>query len=272
MKEWDLIIDRKPGEGYWNMAVDEFLFELVRKSPAMTILRFYSWKKPTVSIGYSQAVENTVDIPFCRDNGITIVRRLTGGKLVLHHQEVTYSLASSDAAMFPSTVTGSYRRISEGMMIGLKRMGLDPVLADTTPQDYRRGQFPCFSQPARDEVMVDGRKIIGSAQKRVGSCFLQHGSIPLKNSEKLLASVSSLKEGCEKLRMTSLSRATGKKVEFDGAVKMFIEGISEYFKVRWKMRILSEAERRSIGILQHRRYDHPEWTFRSSSAASPFLQ
>jgi len=272
MKEWDLIVDRKPGKGSWNMAVDEFLFESVQKTAAKTVLRFYSWRRPTVSIGYSQEIAEAVDVAFCRENGIDIVRRLTGGKLVLHHQEVTYSLSSSDNALFPSTVAGSYRRISEALMIGLERMGLVPALADATPEDYRHGRFPCFSHPARDEVTVDGRKIVGSAQKRIGSCFLQHGSIPLEVNEKLLASVSSDKESCEGLRMTSLSRAIGENVKFDGAVKMFIDGISEYFTIQWNERYLTAAERQVIRKVQRERYSHPDWTFRGSSEASPLPQ
>ncbi|MBN1222539.1 MAG: lipoate--protein ligase family protein [Candidatus Aminicenantes bacterium] len=261
MTEWDLIVDAEPGEGSWNMAVDEFLFESIRRETSKTVLRFYAWRRPTASIGYSQKIDKVVDTSFCNKNGIDIVRRLTGGKLVLHHREVTYSLSSCDLKSFSPTVSESYKRISEAMMLGLKKMGLSPILADKTPQDYIRGHLPCFSRPARDEVMIAGGKIIGSAQKRIGPCFLQHGSIPLEENEKLLASVSSIAAGSDNLSMTSLCRAIGKRITFDRAVEMLAEGISEYFEVRLKKRTLSLAEQKSIRKIQRERYANPDWTF-----------
>ncbi|MGB6338672.1 MAG: hypothetical protein WBF32_02770, partial [Candidatus Aminicenantaceae bacterium] len=99
MKEWDLIIDDTLFDGSWNMAVDEYLYQSLTEE-AHTIVRFYAWKNPTVSLGYSQKVLEVADVEFCKKHGIDIVRRMTGGKLVLHHKEVTYSLASSDTEVF----------------------------------------------------------------------------------------------------------------------------------------------------------------------------
>jgi len=270
MKEWDLIVDEKPCDGAWNMAVDEFLFESAGKDASKTVLRFYRWKRPTVSIGYSQNTGKVVDGVFCRKNGIDIVRRLTGGKLVLHHKEVTYSLTSCDSGTFPPAVSESYRKISEALMIGLKKMGLDPALAGRTPREYARGPYPCFSSHARDEVVLSGGKIIGSAQKRIGSCFLQHGSIPLEESEKLLASVAFVQKGSRNLEMASLSQALGRKVTFDWAVGMLIDGFSEYFHVGLKKRFLNESERESIRRIQRRRYADCGWTHGQSRETPPF--
>jgi lipoate-protein ligase A len=115
------------------MAVDEYLFQTLTEEP-QTIVRFYAWKNPTVSLGYSQKASDVVDIDFCKKNGIDIVRRMTGGKLVLHHKEVTYSLASSDTEIFTATLADSYRLISEALMNGLEKMGLVSALANPAPQ------------------------------------------------------------------------------------------------------------------------------------------
>lgn len=260
MKEWDLIIDNTPLEGSWNMAVDEYLFQSLAEEPH-TILRFYTWKNPTVSLGYSQKVPAVVDVEFCKTKGIDIVRRMTGGKLVLHHKEVTYSLASSDTDVFTSTLSDSYRLISEALMKGLEKMGLKPMLASPGPQKYVRGNLPCFSYPSRNEVEVNGKKIIGSAQKRVGAKFIQHGSIPMEEDDERLASISFLRGADEKVRMVALSQALGKKIYFDRAVDIFSKGIEEFFDIRTNRRVLREDEIEVIRKIQKNKYGNPAWTF-----------
>ncbi len=259
-KEWKLILDKKPLPGSWNMAVDDFLFRSLGEEP-QTYIRFYTWERPTASLGYSQKIHKVVDVEYCRNNGIDIVRRMTGGKLVLHHNEVTYSICSSDNKIFTSTLRDSYRLISEALMRGFERMGLKPCLADAPPNSYVKGNLPCFSYPARDEVEVQGKKILGSAQKREGSKFIQHGSIPLEEDEGLLESVSTLERKKSQVRMISLSQALGKKVSFDWAVERLIPGISEFFRIRLKPKIFNAEERKLISKIQEERYASHDWTF-----------
>ena len=260
MKEWDLIIDEAPLDGSWNMAEDEHLFRSLSEKPH-TILRFYAWKNPTVSLGYSQKVPEVVDIEFCKKKGIDIVRRMTGGKLVLHNKEVTYSLTSSDTEIFTANLNDSYRLISEALMEGLKKIGLESSLASPAPQEYVRGNLPCFSYPSRNEVEVHGKKIIGSAQKRVGTKFLQHGSIPLEEDDDLLKSISSLEGADEKVRMISLTEALGRSIDFDRTVEVFAQGIEDYFRVQLKRRSLEEKENESVRQIQKAKYGNPIWTF-----------
>jgi lipoate-protein ligase A len=260
MKEWRLIVDSQPLPGSWNMAVDDFLFRSLGDKP-QTFLRFYTWERPTASLGYSQKAENVLDVDYCRKNGIDVVRRMTGGKMVLHFREVTYSVSSSDTDIFTSTLSGSYRLISEGLMNGLERMNLNPVLAEEPPSSYKRGNLPCFSYPARNEVEVMAKKVIGSAQKRVGSQFMQHGSIPLEDDGDLLRKISFLEHKEEDIRLISLTQALGKEVSFQWAVDRFIEGMAEYFRVDLKDRSLTEEERESVARIQADRYANPDWTF-----------
>jgi len=259
-KDWKLILDKKPLPGSWNMAVDDFLFRSLGEEP-QTYIRFYTWERPTASLGYSQKTRKVVDVEYCQRNDIDIVRRMTGGKLVLHHNEVTYSVCSSDNQIFTSTLKESYRFISEALMRGFEKMGLNPVLADAPPDSYVKGNLPCFSYPARDEVEVHGKKILGSAQKREGSKFIQHGSIPLEEDDGLLKSVSALERKKNRIRMISLSKALGKKASFDWAVERLISGISEFFKVELIPKIFNAEERKLISRIQEERYASHDWTF-----------
>jgi lipoate-protein ligase A len=259
-KNWHLIIDREPKKGSWNMAVDEFLFRSLGDE-ATTYLRFYRWEKPTVSIGRSQKAEKVVNLDFCRQHGIDIVRRITGGKLVLHHKEVTYCVCSSDAEIFSQKLMDSYRLISDALNRSLVRMGIESRLAENTQADYARGTMPCFAQPARDEIEMEGKKIIGSAQKRTGNKFIQHGSIPLEKEDDLLISVSKSSEKKPMISMTSLSDAVGKKVDFDWAVDRFISGMSDYFDIQLTPWEFSSHNLETVQDIQKQRYENPAWTF-----------
>jgi lipoate-protein ligase A len=260
MKEWFLLIDPIPLKGSLNMAVDEHLFHSLPDEPC-TFLRFYQWARPTASLGSSQKAENVLDLEFCRAKGIDIVRRMTGGKMVLHHQEITYSIASSDLELFTTTLGGSYKRISQALMKGLEKMGLRPSPADKAPSFYARGNLPCFSHPAQDEIEVAGKKIIGSAQKRTGKKFLQHGSIPLRHDSALLKSVSLLGTSPDEIRMTSLSLALGRDVDFHWAVNHLVAGFLDFFGVGLKPLTLTKSDWDKIHDLQKNKYENNDWTF-----------
>ena len=262
MKTWRLIVEPRPLPGSRNMAVDEHLFCRARTEPE-TFLRFYQWARPTASLGATQSVERVADLEFCRRRGVDIVRRITGGKLVLHDREVTYSVASADVEAFGPTLAESYQRISRGLMRGLELMGLAPKLASASPPEYVRSTMPCFAYPARDEVELDGLKIIGSAQKRTGVAFVQHGSIPLVKDEALLAAVA--RPGVPAgggAGMTSLSEALGREVGFAEAAGRFAAGMAEFFGVRMEPAVLSEREEETVARLETARYASDDWTFR----------
>lgn len=258
MKAWEYIIDSIPLRGSWNMAVDDYFFQLLTDTPK-TYLRFYSWKNPTVSLGYSQKRREVVNEDYCREQGIDIVRRITGGKLVLHSKEVTYCICSSDRELFTNTINESYKRISKALISGLKAMGMAPYLAETSNPAYLKGNLPCFSYPAKDEIKIAGKKIIGSAQKRIGDKFLQHGSIPLKEDDERLKRISCLAKGREKIRMIPVSNALGRDVYFDSVVSYLASGFSKYFSIELKSKTLTQKEKTAIAKIEKNRYLNPEW-------------
>jgi lipoate-protein ligase A len=180
--QWELILDGAL-EGAVNMAIDAELLAEVEATPSpRTILRFYTWIRPTLSLGRNQKVEKAADPDFCLANGIDIVHRPTGGRAVLHDDELTYAVISNDAATFGETIYGNYKRVSQALCIGFNRLGVPAILAPDTckPNSCEKDTDPpCFVSPSRYELMVDGRKIAGSAQRRVRRSFLQHGSMPI---------------------------------------------------------------------------------------------
>jgi lipoate-protein ligase A len=190
---------------------------------------------------------------------------MTGGKLVLHHREVTYAVASSDAEVFTDTLRDSYRLISKALMTGLELMGLAPDMAQASPPSYIKGTMPCFALPARDEIEIAGKKIIGSAQKRAGAAFLQHGSIPLEKDDGLLAAVAApAAAACPEpgAGMTSLSAALGRPVDFGWAVGFLCRGFSSFFGISFEPLTLGPKDLKAVSGLRDSRYANDDWTFR----------
>jgi lipoyl(octanoyl) transferase len=266
MKKWDLLVDEIPLDGAWNMAVDEYLFRSVQES-TRTFLRFYRWDRPTLSLGNSQKLENVLDWDACQKHGIDVVRRITGGKLVLHHRELTYCICSSDIDIFTDTLGGSYRMISEALVLGLRKMGIDAALAAATPSHYARSHSLCFSAPAQNEIEVDGKKLIGSAQKRKGDCFLQHGSIPTEEDESLLQEVSYFDKQKESIQMTSLQTLLKHEITFKEAVNGLSQGFCEYFRIKLNPRSLSGKEKAAIENIRQEKYGNSEWTINRIESA-----
>jgi lipoate-protein ligase A len=259
MKSWDILIDPVPRRGAANMAVDEYLFAGLGQDPRTTV-RFYGWERPTASLGYAQPIDKVLDLDSCRRNGVDVIRRMTGGKLVLHWHEITYAVASSDTFTFTSTLPDSYRLISAGLIRGLEKMGLKARLAGVPPMSYTKGNMPCFAYPARDEIEIDGRKIVGSAQKRTGGWFLQHGSIPLQGDDGLLQRISLVQDENADLKRTSLSEVLRREVDRDWAVKFLVRGLAEHFGVRFKPLILGKEAEAEIRRIQISRYENDNWT------------
>lgn len=145
-------------------------------------MRFYGWNPSAVSLGYFQDLKSEINFEQCQISGVDIVRRLTGGKAVYHHDEVTYSLAAGiSEKLFPTNIAATYEKISRCLARGLLLMGINASLAE--PETSRKKETDlascCFSVPSGHELLVSGKKICGSAQTRGRDGFLQHGSLLL---------------------------------------------------------------------------------------------
>ena len=197
MSNWDLIIDG-PLDGVSNMAIDAALLEEVGDSSVpMTIVRFYQWRRPTISLGRNQKIETAVDREFCNRKGIDVVHRPTGGRAVLHDDELTYAVISNDDSCFGDTIYANYKRVSEALCDAYVRVGVSAILAPETrkvPIPRNGSDPPCFISPSRYELTVDGRKVVGSAQRRIRNSFLQHGSMPITCDREALAGATGMEE------------------------------------------------------------------------------
>ncbi len=161
------------------MAIDEAVFRGTIRNTSPPTLRFYGWRTPAVSIGRFQDARKEIDCEVCRRLGIDLVRRPTGGKAVLHEQELTYAvIAGDDCPLFPPDILETYRIISSCITQGLAECG---IRAAMEAEGRAAGDEPldrsCFSFPSRYELLVAGRKICGSAQTRSNGVFLQHGAL-----------------------------------------------------------------------------------------------
>jgi lipoate-protein ligase A len=193
MAPWDLILDDAL-DGTSNMAIDSALLDEVEASTdPRTIVRFYRWRRPTVSLGRNQRIDTAVDQPFCAERGIDVVHRPTGGRAVLHDDELTYAVASNDSTYFGDTIYANYKSVSEALCQAFQRLGVPAILAPETRRlaPHPSGNdLPCFISPSRYELTVGGRKVVGSAQRRLRRSFLQHGSMPISCDREHLARVT----------------------------------------------------------------------------------
>jgi len=251
MQAWRLIRDGFH-DGLYNMAVDEAIAETSEKGISPPTLRFYGWKSPTLSIGYSQRLNNKIDTEYCRKNKIDIVLRPTGGRAVLHDKEVTYSIASpKNNPHFPDNISGTYRVIGEALLKGLSFLNIEAKLNSTVSSQQSAVRNPsCFATTSQYEITVDGKKLIGSAQRRFKNSFLQHGSIPLENHHKKLAHCLGFQEEYKskkfvkliKEKSISLNELNGKVFSFDELADALVRGFKDVFKIQFKICPLSEYE------------------------------
>ena len=241
-KYWELILDGAL-DGETNMAVDGDLLASVEEDPEpRTVLRLYSWAAPTISLGRNQKIDRAVDVEFCRAEGLGVVHRPTGGRAVLHDDEVTYAVVSNDPSNFDGgTVYGTYRRISEALAEAYRRLGADVVLAPDTRRLGASGNgadYPCFVSPSRYELMVGGRKVVGSAQRRLRRGFLQHGSLPITCDRKFLARATRLEDAALlEGEMAGLEECLNRRPTSGEIICAVVSAFQEYFGVSFRRRI-----------------------------------
>ncbi len=207
--EWTLLVDPAGRPGPENMATDEALLHEAATT-GRSFLRLYRWSPPCLSFGRNEPALARYDRRGIERRGWDVVRRPTGGRAVWHENEVTYAVAAPIAAF--GSLQASYCAIHERLAAALQTLG---VVAQLAPKDGRPaslGAGACFASPVGGEVTVRGRKVVGSAQVRLGSAFLQHGSILLGGSQETIDAVSLQPSPVSSA--TSLSQVLGRTVTF----------------------------------------------------------
>lgn len=176
------IIPFKRYSGKYNMEEDNYLFNSFEQGLLRDTLRIYGWERPCISLGYTQDPDKELNMANCNKYGIEVVKRPTGGGIVLHNEhEVTYSfVCDKDDPRLPEGLVNSYKFLSNIVIEALNKVGVRAKLSDTRHSEQAR---ICFSFPASYEITLDGIKIVGSAQKRGKKALLQQGSIFIRNTE-----------------------------------------------------------------------------------------
>jgi lipoate-protein ligase A len=228
-------LDTGPNIGVYNMAVDEELLARAQAGEQVPVLRFYTWDPAAVSIGRFQKISDAVNAGACKRRGIDIVRRITGGRAVLHYRELTYSvIARTDDPFFPANVLGTYKLIAAGLLQGIRNLGIPAEMVSRSNRHAalikKNAKDPaCFSSPSWYEILVHGRKIIGSAQRRLSGAFLQHGSILIDYDAALEAEV--IPGGCSGDVVTSIRQELGRDISLEEVKKAFVKGFSEALEI-----------------------------------------
>jgi lipoate-protein ligase A len=208
---WSFIVEPRGRTGADNMAQDEALLYAADRSGA-AFLRLYRWTPPCLSLGRNEPACARYDRGAIARLGLDVVRRPTGGRAVWHEHELTYAVAAPIAAF--GTLRVSYRAIHERLAAALRRLGAAATLApDRATPALDDVSGACFAAPVGGEVVVAGRKVVGSAQVRHGSAFLQHGSMLLDGTQQVVETVS--RRPSLNGSATTLSAILGRPIGFD---------------------------------------------------------
>lgn len=170
------LLSHPSASGPFNMGADEALLETAISSGTPS-LRFYAWSGPWLSVGYAQPLPPD-RVQRLEEAGVGFVRRVTGGRAVLHGADLTYSIAAPEGVL-PPGVRDSYAVVADALLAALEAVGVSASRSDAGSRAPDASVFDCFERPAADEICVAGRKLSGSAQRRVEGAMLQHGSIRL---------------------------------------------------------------------------------------------
>ncbi|KKI92990.1 octanoyltransferase [Bacillus sp. SA1-12] len=260
----------------FNMALDEALLDWHSTGKIPPTIRFYGWNPATLSIGYFQKVEKEINLDAVKKYGLGFVRRPTGGRGVLHDKELTYSvIVSEEHPDMPKTVTEAYRVISEGILEGFKNLGLDAYFAIPRTEEERQGlksprSAVCFDAPSWYELVVEGRKVAGSAQTRQKGVILQHGSILLDLDEDLLFDLFTYPNDRVRERMqrafknkaVATNTLRDEPVTLEEAKKAFKEGFEKGLNIELKPYTLTPEELEVVETLAKEKYESDEWNFK----------
>lgn len=253
----------EPLDGAANMALDDALLQVRLTRATPPTLRFFAWAPPTLSLGYGQPLDARLDLGAAEELGIGLVRRPTGGSAILHEGpdlEITYSVVAG-AGDFPGAddLLATYRWIGGALEKGLQRLGVPAGMVPVQPSDPATMPAFCFARTGSYEIEVDGKKLVGSAQRRQGNAFLQHGSIMLGAAPSRLRRVFPTES--DPLRgMTTLEAVLGRRPTFDDAVAAIVEGFAEVCGVAPKPGGLDADEDEAMRALTHDKYASDEWT------------
>jgi lipoate-protein ligase A len=259
-RTWRLLVT-EPTDGATNMAIDEALWRGRQNDGSPPTLRFFAWSPPTVSLGYGQSLGGDVDAEACRALGVGLVRRPTGGSAIYHdgpERELTYSVSATAADLGTTPdLLETYQWIGRALLRGLRALGTPAELVPERPPDGPMPAF-CFARTGVFEIEVAGRKLVGSAQRRQGDSFLQHGAVLLGVDEaRVRALFPTTRDPLGTL--TTLEAVLGRRPSFEAVADALAEAFEAEHELDLRPGGLTPAEADRVATLVTERYASPTW-------------
>lgn len=253
-----------------NMALDEAILIAHRRGHVPPTIRLYGWNPAALSFGYFQKAEREVDRRAVAAEKVELVRRLTGGRAVLHDQEITYSvIVKLDHPQVPSSVSASHQWIGQGLTLALQRLGL-PIEASKPQRAQVHASLACFDAPSDYEIVLNGKKLVGSAQTRQQGVLLQHGSILLSSHVDRLVRMMNMRseEMRDRIRQRFASKATALDEwlqplpTHEELCSQLYSGLSDGLQIDYQWGKLTPEEQYLAKRLVREKYANDEWTLR----------
>ena len=259
---WRLLIS-PPADGATNMATDEAIMRAVTARLVPPTLRLYAWEPPCLSLGRGQAAAE-VDRDACICDGVNVVRRPTGGRAILHTDELTYSVVGPlDEPRLEGGIISSYRRLSRALLAALRHLG---VTAESRMAEKSGELNPvCFEVPSHYELTTaDGRKLVGSAQKRTSAAVLQHGTLPLVGDIARICRYLKQPPDAARVRAraASVQSVLDRPVSWNEAAQAMVAGFGEALNLALEPAELTPPEREWREELRQEKYAADGWTMR----------
>lgn len=258
--------------GAWNMALDEAILEATGQGLVPPTLRLYAWEPPCLSLGYAQPISDVDQAALAR-YGWELVRRPTGGRAILHTDELTYSVSAPHTEpRVGGSVLESYQKLADALLQALHRLAV-PAASE---EQYRlpEGANPkgpvCFEVPSNWEITVNGKKVIGSAQVRRQVGVLQHGSIPLGGDLSRITRALAFPDEATRTRAAArllaractLETALGRAVPWAQAAQALAEAFAQTLNLELETGEVTEKELKRAQVLVEEKYTPPHWTER----------
>ncbi len=269
-KKWRLI-NSPFAAGAFNMALDESLLISAGSKAQPVTLRIFGWEPATLSLGFAQR-QDEIDLTELRGLGWGMVRRPTGGRAILHVDELTYSItAPADETTLAGSLLESYHLISKAILRALSLLGVQANNEKEYPSSSSKQSAPvCFETPSNYEITTGGKKLVGSAQARKYNGLLQHGSLPLFGDLARINCVIKFLDESERItankrlldHATTLEAVLGNLIPYGAAQKAFTQGFAEIFQIEWVECQPTQEELSRAEDLVRTKYASDAWTFR----------
>jgi len=269
MTTWRMI-KTPPSSGAWNMAADEAILEHARRGDVLPTLRLFAWDPPCISLGQAQPFAD-VDTTRLKSYGWEVVRRVTGGRAILHTDELTYSVTGpTDEPILAGTVLESYNRLAGALLAAVQDLSLSVEMKAGKADANGVANPVCFEVPSTYEITVNGKKLIGSAQARRKEGVLQHGSLPLTGDLTRICQAlvfpdeSAREKAVQRLleRATTVESVLGQEVARETAEQAFIRAFEAQLGLTFEAGELTESELARAEEFVREKYAHPSWTER----------